>query len=569
MFSSTDKVKHNFTNSSFIAASLVLLLILFIRVTRGLDLTDEMQYYGEIKGLIETGRLFSNDLFIQQSVYILFYPAFSIYHSIFGFEGLVFFGRLLMATLSIAVFLYTYRKLLEFKFSFLVASLTALTLTFAIPYHGIFAPSYNTISQVLWIIFTIRFFEWKQRSPVSWGTIPVITAFAHPTSAVMMSLLVLLRFLFERDFRQVAKVMLALLGGALVALPIILYFATPQEYLASLSFSSGYGVGAAFFSSKSQPTTLIVIYAMFGACLLFWKRFQTAPFALLASIFVAVAIVLFSTGLAVGGYSTRVVYVLSSLSAVACGWLIANTFSGDTQLRQQINWLVVALLAYATTLGVTSGNGLGQSTGAFMVGLPLLLGLAVSYGTNKEGTNNSLLKTVCVVLVFTLFVVQWSRYPYREVGWWQVSQTIQSVPEYKFISTSLDRSAFIQRMKHELEPMVQDKRTLIISEYPGLYFALGTYPETCMLYMHSLTSDKSEGALLSCLSKKKPEIVIDVLADNDIAKGDSRIKKVLHSHYSQRGFNCTNETMEFNPIAKNNPAYLKYFVCMQVVAEKI
>lgn len=562
MFSSTDKVKHNFTNSSFIAASLVLLLILFIRVTRGLDLTDEMQYYGEIKGLIETGKLFSNDLFIQQSVYILLYPAFYIYHSLFGFEGLVFFGRLLMAALSIAVFMYAYRKFCEFKFSAPIASLTALSLTFAIPYHGIFAPSYNTISQALWIIFTIRFLEWKQRSAISWAIIPVITAFSHPTSAVMMSLLVLLRFLFERDFRQVAKVMLALLGGALVALPIIFYFATPQEYLASLSFSSGYGVGAAFFSSKSQPVTLIVIYAMFGACLLFWKRFQSAPFALLASIFVAVAIVLFLTGLVGWGYSIRVVYVLSSLSAVACGWLIANTFSGDTKLRQQINWLVVALLAYATTLGVTSGNGLGQSTGAFMVGLPLLLGLAVSYGINKEGANNSLLKTVCMVLVFTLFVVQWSRYPYREVGWWQVSQPIQSVPEYKFISTSLDRSAFIQRMKHELEPMVQDKRTLIISEYPGLYFALGAYPETCMLYMHSLTSDKSEEVLLNCLSKKKPEIVVDIFSNNDIAQENLRIKNVMHNFYYQRGFNCAVELVEFGSIAKHDPEQLKYSVCM-------
>ena len=167
VISSTDKVKYSITNYSFIATSLVLLLILFIRVTRGLDLTDEMQYYGEIKGLIETGRLFSNDLFIQQSVYILLYPAFYIYHALFGFEGLVFYGRLIMATLSVIVFLYCYRKFLEFKFSAPVASLTALSLTFSIPYHGVFAPSYNTISQVMWIIFAIRFFEWKPRNLVS------------------------------------------------------------------------------------------------------------------------------------------------------------------------------------------------------------------------------------------------------------------------------------------------------------------------------------------------------------------------------------------------------------------
>lgn len=568
MLTATDNVKNNFANISFIATSLVLLLILFIRVTRGLDLTDEMQYYGEIKGLIETGKLFSNDLFIQQSVYILLYPAFYIYHLLFNFEGFVVFGRLIMAVISISVFLYAYQRLLEFNFSSLVASLTASTLTFAIPYHGIFAPSYNTISQVFWIVFTFRFFEWKQRGPVFWGAIPVITAFAHPISAVMMSLLVLLRLSFDRDFRQVAKVMLALLSGGLVAIPLILYFATPHEYLASLSFSSGYGVGAAFFANKSQPATLIVIYVMFGACLLFWKRFQAAPFALLLSIFVAVAIVLFSTGLAVGAYSSRVVYVLSFLSAVAYGWLSANTFSIDKKLRQQINWLVGALLAYATALGVTSSNGIGQSTGAFMVGLPFLLGLAVSYGANKEGRTNSLLNTVCVVLVFTLFVVQWGRYPYREVSWWQVSQPIKSVPEYRFISTSSDRSAFIRRMKHELEPMVQDKRTLIISEYPGLYFAFGTHPETCMLYMHSLTSDKSEEVLLNCLNKKKPDIVIDLLADDDIAKGDSRIKMVLHSYYAQQGYNCTNEALKFNSITKNNPEHLRYSTCKHVGAKK-
>ena len=88
-----DTIRRNFTNSTFIATGLILLLILFIRVTRGLDLTDEMQYYGEIKGLIESGKLFSNDLFIQQTVYILFYPLFYLFHLAFGLEGFVFFGR--------------------------------------------------------------------------------------------------------------------------------------------------------------------------------------------------------------------------------------------------------------------------------------------------------------------------------------------------------------------------------------------------------------------------------------------------------------------------------------------
>ena len=280
-----DTIRRNFTNSTFIATGLILLLILFIRVTRGLDLTDEMQYYGEIKGLIESGKLFSNDLFIQQTVYILFYPLFYLFHLAFGLEGFVFFGRLLMSLLSIMVFLSAYRKLLWFKFSPVVASLTALSITFAIPYHGIFAPSYNTISQILWIVFLLRFFEWKRSSAISWGILPITTAFAHPTSAVTMSLLIFVRLLVERQFKQVVPLLLVFLGGALIAAPTSFYFASPQEYLAALTFSSGYGVGATFFSSKSQLMTLLVIYAMFGACLLFWRRFHKIGYALLASLF--------------------------------------------------------------------------------------------------------------------------------------------------------------------------------------------------------------------------------------------------------------------------------------------
>ena len=222
-------MKSQATAPAFLVTGLMLLLVLFIRSTRGLDLTDEMQYYGQIKGLLESGILFSNDLFIQQSVYILLYPAFYIYHLAFGFEGLVLFGRLLMSIISIFIFLYAYQKLIKLEFSKTIASLTALTMVFAIPYHGIFAPSYNTISQVLWIVFTIKFFEWRRCSAVSWGMFPIIMFFAHPTSALVMSFVILVRLLVEREFRQIGRLFLVFSAGTLVTIPIILYFAEPQE----------------------------------------------------------------------------------------------------------------------------------------------------------------------------------------------------------------------------------------------------------------------------------------------------------------------------------------------------
>ncbi len=563
MLSSIEKVKLKFTKSAFIFTSLVLLLILFIRVTRGLDLTDEMQYYGEIKGLIETGKLFSNDLFIQQSVYIPFYPFFYVYHLLFDFEGFVFFGRLLMAVLSIAVFLYAFQKFIELNFSSVVASLTALSLTFSIPYHGIFALSYNTVSQALWIIFMIKFFEWKQNNTLSWSLICVITAFAHPTSAMMMSSLVFLRFLIERDFRQAAKVVLTLLGGAFIALPIIFYFGTLSEYLNSIIFSTGYGVGTSFFSNKSQPISLLAIYAMFGSCLFLWKRLNGLNFAFLLTVLIITAIVLISTGTVAGGFPSQTVYILSGLCSFAYVWILSNNAGENTKFFLQSNWMVLALLAYATTLGVTSGNGINQATGAFMVGLPLLLSLAVSTAPNNK-IQDDFLKTACISLLVILFMMHWTCYPYRDSVWWRASKVIKSIPEFKFINISPEKAGFINSMQKNLGSLVQQKRTLIVSEYPVLYFVLHARAETCMFFMHSLTSDKSENSLLSCLSKKKPELVVDISSDKGIAVESSRIKRVMYKHYFQRAVNCDTQLIRFDSVTKNIPQSLKYTVCFQL-----
>lgn len=554
--------RRNFSAPAFLATSVALLLILFIRTTRGLDLTDEMQYYGEIKGLVETGRLFSNDLFIQQSVYILLYPAFYLYHVIFGFDGLVLFGRLVMSVLSAGVFAYAYQKLVGLDFARPVASLTALSLTFAIPYHGIFAPSYNTISQILWIIFSVRFFEWKRSSVLSWGVLPVIMAFAHPTSALMMTLLICARLLAEGEIDRIGKLVLVFLGGALIALPTVLNFALAQDYLTSLNFSSGYGVGTVFFSDVHQPIYLAGIFAMFGGCVLVWKRLNRFDLSMPMALLLAIAINLFWRGVTQGGYSFRVVQLLSLLTALAYVWTLANLPIGDSKARLRIHWLVTFILMFATTLGITSGNGIGQATGAFMIGLPLLLGIAVtSAASNRILSRSSFIGLVCVALVSILFASHWSRFAYREDYWWRTSTLIEYVPEFRFISTSSERTNFIYGMQQAFAKATESKRTLIISNYPALYLALHTIPETCMLYMHSIGSDISEKTLLECFEKKSPQIIINVSGDKDKSSGAARLEATMRNYIIGKGYVCDVGSMKFDSNDNLNPAQLKVSVC--------
>ncbi len=64
-----------------------------------------------------------------------------------------------------------------------------------------------------------------------------------------------------------------------------------------------------------------------------------------------------------------------------------------------------------------------------------------------------------------------------------------------------------------------------------------------MLYMHSLTSDRSEEVLLDCLRDRSFDVVVDVLSNKGMAKENSRIKNVMRDFYYQRGFECATDSL--------------------------
>jgi hypothetical protein len=548
---------------AFMFAGLILLFILYIRTTHGIDFSDEMQYYGEIKGLIETGQLFSNDLYIQQTVYILFYPVFVAYHLLFDFNGFVFFGRVLIALVSIVVFLYSYHKFVEFKFSEIVSAITALSLTFAIPYHGIFAISYNTISQALWIIFIIQFFEWKPRHALSWAAIPFLTAFAHPTAAVIMSLLIISRFGIEHNFRKIINFILSLAGYGLSAVPVILFFASQQQYLDSLKFSSGYGVGSAFFQSKIGPLTLVFVYLFFGISFIKLDSTKIIKYLHVLFLILFFACLFYATGLVSGGYTYRTVLVLSFISSITVNYLKTNAQPSEYFNNYQINWLIFSILLCATTLGVTSGNGIGQATGALMIGLPLLLALVLSNKLVYEKYDNQLWSYICVTLLSVLFIIHWCRYPYRESFWWNANQPIASSQAFNYIRTTQERLSILEKMTSVFGAVAKDKRTLVVGEFPIIYTLLNMRYETCMLYMHSLTSEKSEKALLDCFENRSPEIIFDINASNDIATSDSKIKTTMEIFYTKIDFACkpVDSLITLPNHSTSNPAWIRYKQC--------
>ena len=299
---------------------------------------------------------------------------------------------------------------------------------------------------------------------------------------------------------------------------------------------------------------LVGFFTLFGSCLLaskylnIGKYSQSSNIPLIIVTFIALGIPLSLHGFSGGAYTPSVVVFYTLLCASTYFFALFNIISLDLKRRERLHWTIILLLGYVTILGITSDNGMTQATGSLMVILPLLLTNTFFSGVKEApGTHEmSKLGTYSIILLCILYAIQWSNYPYRDSKWWNSNQPIKSVSGYKYINTSSEKLGFINQMQELLLTHTNGRKVLIVSEYPGLYPILEAHPETCMLYMHSLTSNKSENALKNCLQNKSPEVVIDIITDKDIAKNGSRIKQVMQDFYRRREFECTNKSLDIS-----------------------
>ncbi len=535
-------------------------VVLLVRTTHQIDLTDEMQYYGQIKGLVESGHLFQTDLFIQQVVYIVLYPAFYLHHMFFGENGLIFFGRLLMSLITLGVYTYVYNKFTELSIPDFISAASASTLTFAIPYHGIFAPSYNTLSQALWIVAATNFLVWKSTlkfSTMLWSILFLLMFLSHQTAGIALIIIVLVRILWEKDFSILVKIVKETFILFLVAILFLLYFGNFNDYWVSLKFSKGFGVAEVFFSNIRQPAILICIYFSFVISGIFIERFgkNTNSYLLsLAIICFAFVIILVGLGKASGAYSIRMVYLLTPLASLMYGLALQNSQQNSQILehgiKDRIYWQAFFFMVMGTNMAITSGNGIGQSTGSLMVAIPLFS--ACGFMLLKPNiavviqTINPI-KMSITLLILMLFIVHWLSYPYRDEKVWYSNLTINSVPAFKYIRMSTLKFDFVSDSQNFLGPLTnRNARTLIASEYPALYFILGVKQASCMLYMHSTGSEISYKILQDCIKSKAPDSVILFVAQN------YKITELINNYIKSEKFECISKTLIKTDYQKSN-----------------
>lgn len=527
--------------SALLWSLLCLLVVLGLRCIKGLDVTDEMQYYGQMAALARSGALFTTDLFIQQLVYLPFYPLLRGHWLLFGDVGLVLSGRLLLSVLLLGQFLYVQHWFRRRGSQAIHAVLIALCLTFVATYHGIFAISYNSMSQVAWVVFCLWFMDSHLAHPWRWAALIVLTAFAHPAAAVAMSCLVLVRWGHARQMGQVWRWFGWMVGFGLVALCLTLSFTSLASLHQSLAFSSGFAVGNALWSQPSQWRLALAYPALL---MLTGVQFFQMPatrirwLVLLLSLCLLYGIRHLCVKHLAYGYTGELTRL--GLWLVVIGGIWATAVRDRTLVGRGISsWgLRSALAVQFLVLTLTSSNGLGQGVGGVMVAVPLLLGLASLSAVPASAKQGGHGLTWVLTLVLLLYVTHWSHCPYRDQRWYQLAGGGSDVAAFKYIDVSASTQTLLNETRGAFLRDVAGKSVWIASELPALYFALKVHPSSCMLYMHSVGGASSEQALQACLATRSPEVIIDIHPSGPLSDGQQAVRGLVDRIIKREGMIC-------------------------------
>lgn len=550
-------------DQAFLVPLLGLALVLLLRCWRGLDVTDEMQYYGEILGLVESGRLFSSDLFVQQLVYLLFYPLFKLHHLLMGDEALVIFGRVVLAAMLLGLYVGVRKELLNLGAARWPAGLAAFAVTFAVPFHGIFALSYNTVSQFGWVLFILWCMAPARVPAWRWVTLLVVVGFAHPVAAVAMVGVLSVLLWIQRDEVEWRRWILAALCGLAFSLALLFCFTTWDDLRRALVFSGGFGVGGGSLWLQKASAYSVLLYVSTTLALAWWlprmpKRGVWAVGLLLIVFMLWVGRRLVRETWSYG-YS---VPIAQCAGVIALSGVLLAGMRPVASVSALRALLLVSLVHFMVLVG-TSSNGLAQGLGALMVLAPLACALVATPGVDSRP--GWAIATSCMVLLLAL--VHWSKAPYRDWPWFRLDRSLDAVAAFRHIKVSRPNAELIDAYRTAVGPALAGRKALIASERPGLYFALGVRPQTCMLYMHSAGGQASAKALSLCLDGLRPDVILEVREPG--APPDSPLQRIIQAQIERLAMTCQQGQVQNHWVhAQPNSPEVVYRLCTAVEPAK-
>jgi hypothetical protein len=499
-----------------------------VRVLHGVDFNDEMQYYGEILALAESRHLFSTDMFLQQTVYVLLYPLIRGYHALFGTDSMILAGRALFAAFIVWIFLRVRDRLLLAETDEFAAGVAALAVTFAVPIYNIYAISYNTVALGILAVCFAEMFAWRTdrriRTLAFWLISIVCLVFTYPPLGAAMALVVVARSWLLGDHRSAVALVATLIPLVLLAAWALLQFAPFDEYLEAIAFSRAFSVGETIF--KSGLPILLSLCVVVVAVLVLTNRPALPSWLSSASSgrgnFAAVTVGAICL-LATADATAHAVWFASLVVAVTAFAL--TSWPLDDAQRRTRNWMTVLFLMTCVVMVATSSNGIRQIHGPAMLAAPFFVALVLrrSSGTDVSVARRKAASVLGIGMV-TVFVAVYLWNPYRDEPLWNQTESTQAAPAFRHLRLTSNKVAAIKAIRDVLADIPAKSSVLVLGAHPWIYFATDTLPDTDMVFMHFTGGLRAYEILASRLQRRQPDfIVVSAVTTDNVHRAFEKI----------------------------------------------
>lgn len=480
-----------------------------VRVTHGVDFNDEMQYYGELVGLVANGRLFATDLYIQQGVYLLVYPLFKPIMALIGWSSIIVVARAVLACFILWIFRQVRRSLESTGVSPVAASTTALGCTFAVPFMNIYAISYNSVGLGILALCFAEFFAWRADGrPVRitfWVAAVMVSLVAHPPLALSIGTVLLARLWLDRDFSTMRRLVGALCVMGTLTAAVAYRLVTMSELRAAIALSRAISVGTVlrtglpwFLGVVSLAITLFVLTQRRVPALANRLDLRLAPMAALAMGLLCA----FAVRLAILPYTWA-----AAFCCVFAG-LVLTVWPGLEQAPRRA-WTTVLFIATGAVMALSSSNGFRQIQGPAMVAAPFYFAIAVSEHVRPRTLRSHRLAGwtfgVGLIAVYTtLFLAT----PYHDERIWHLSTRMDEAPAFRGLFIAPAKTTAIREVRRILSDIPQGSRLMVLGAQPWIYVATSTYPDTDMGFMHPFGLPKAYDLIAERLRSRHPDYVV-------------------------------------------------------------
>jgi hypothetical protein len=455
---------------------------LVIKILYGLDFTDEMQYYGQLKSLLENNKLYANDYFFQQNIYLLFYPIFEfLFQENTDYSNLIFISRIILTIfilISILIF-YIATKKFNFTSRIIASCFIPIACTEYLPY----AISYNTISFLLvTILFTLILIS-NFRYKIHYIPILIIfTTWSYPQLGILVSLFYILEIYFSKNLKELKFFIFNIVFLSILFSTALIYFdyITISDIKKSILFTSFFSIDYQEFNLLFYIFGIAIILIYIFIILIFSlnkffiikKFFKSNKFFLILFFINFFFAIIFNYIDVLWRYS-----VICFFSSIVILILLKEEIKISDRIKISKIIFLAILLSFLMTF--TSNNFFVIFYRGFFILLPFLFLYLVKINSEKKITLINLMGLI-ILLSLTINILS---HPYRDQNFLNKFSTIKNIPIFKNTYISLEKKSLIEEVQKKII-VEKNKDLLIIGPNPWIYFVLKSEINSPNIYMH-------------------------------------------------------------------------------------